>query len=89
MKTIISRFMKLFFRIFICISAIIAPLVFPAPTPVHAAACTTITINDNVSATNSAAPLTFFYDISPQNDVQGMYVGYTITNTTGTISPDI
>ncbi len=56
---------------------------------VKAAACGEVTITDNISTTSGEDPLTFYYDISSGNDIQGMYVGYTITNTTGSEIPDV
>ena len=56
---------------------------------VQADACGDVTITDNISAASGAASLTFYYDISSGNDVQGMYIGYTITNTTGSEIPDV
>ena len=65
-------------------------LIFFHPSQnVSAAACGDVTITDNISAPSSSDPLTFYYDISSGNDIQGMYVGYTITNTTGSEIPDV
>jgi LPXTG-site transpeptidase (sortase) family protein len=62
---------------------------FSPTTNLQAATCTNVIITDNVSAANSASPLIYYYDISPQHNIQGNYVGYTITNTTGTAVPDV
>jgi hypothetical protein len=56
---------------------------------VRADACGDVTITDNISASSSLDAFTFYYDISSGNDIEGMYIGYTITNTTAGDIPDV
>ena len=74
-------------RILVLVSLVL--IFFHPSQSVSAAACGDVTITDNVSSPSSSDPLTFYYDISSGNDIQGMYVGYTITNTTGSTVPDV